>query len=146
MNNQQTGYLKPLQILFGAMLIGQTLATVILYLFVPVSKPEEGDNNLTDIFPLIMVTMVVSGYVLFNMRRKTWVAETDLDAKKSLYRSASILKWGLFEGATMLALIGYFFLGIDMLLLPLVALLVHFAVHFPSRERVSKALETDNID
>ena len=146
MEIQQTGYLKPLQILFGAMLMGQAMASLIFYVFLDHPKTGESDNTLTTVLPLIMLSVTVLGYILFNMRRKTWAEETDLDAKKRLYRSASLTKWAMFEGATLLALVGYFFLAVDVLLLPLVISLAHFALHFPSRNRVSRDLETDNID
>lgn len=146
MEIQQTGYLKPLQIIFGAMLMGQILVSLIFYSFLDQPKFEESDDILTTVLPLIMLSATVLGYVLFNMRRKVWAEEPNLDTKKGLYRSASLTKWAMFEGATLLAVIGYFFMAVDVLLLPLVISLAHFALHFPSRERVSKDLEIDNID
>lgn len=144
--NQQQGYLKPLQLIFVALLLGQTLMALILYFFVGFTKSEESDNSLGTFLPLIMLTMTVLGYFLFNMRRKTWVEETDLDAKKTLYRTTSLMKWAMFEGTTLLGIIGYFFLGFEVLLLPFVISLAHFTLHFPSRERVSRELGTNDID
>ena len=146
MINQQTGYLKPLQMLFSALLIGLTMASTVLYFFIERPKSEQSDVLLTNILPSVMLSMVVLGYFLFNMRLKAMAEETELDAKKALYRSASLVKWAMFEGATMLALIGYFFLDIDALLLGLVASLAHFAIHFPSRQRVLRELAIDDID
>jgi hypothetical protein len=146
MENQQQGYLKPLQILFGALLGGQTMMSLIFYFFVGFTKTEDDNTTLSTFLPLIMLALTVTGYFLFNMRRKTWAEETDLDAKKSLYRTASLTKWAAFEAATLLGIIGYFFLGIQVLLLPVVISLAHFCLHFPSRERVSRELGTDNLD
>ena len=146
METQQTGFLKPLQILFGAMLTGLTMASAILYAFVKRAEVEQNKDILTNFIPLLMLVMLVSGYFLFNRQRKVWAEETDLATKKSVYRSASLMKWAMFEVATRLALIGYFFLDIDVLLAGLVISLAHFALHFPSRERVSRELETDDLD
>lgn len=146
MEIQQQGYLKPLQLIFIALLLGQTLMAFILYFFVGFTKSEESDNSLGTFLPLIMLTMTVLGYFLFNMRRKTWAEETDLDTKKTLYRTTSLMKWAMFEGTTLLGIIGYFFLGFEVLLLPFVISLAHFTLHFPSRERVSRELGTNDID
>jgi hypothetical protein len=146
MTNQQAGYLKSLQILFSALLVGLLLATTVLYSTFEQPKVVQSDALSTDIIPLIMLSMIVVGYLFFNMRLKILANETDLNAKKTSYRNASLVKWAIFEGATMLALIGYFFLDIDVLLLGLVASLAHFAIHFPSRQRVLRELAIDDID
>ena len=146
MTNQQAGYLKSLQILFSALLFGLLLASTVLYSTFEHPKVVQSDALLTDIIPLIMLSMIVVGYLFFNMRLKGLANETDLDAKKASYRNASVVKWAIFEGATMLALVGYFFLDIDVLLVGLVASLVHFAIHFPSRQRVLRELAIDDID
>lgn len=146
MINQQTGYLKQLQMLFSALLIGLTMASIVLYFSFERIKSEQSDTLLENALPLVMLSLIVLGYFLFNMRLKKVAEETDLDEKKALYRSTSLLKWAMFEGATMLALIGYYFLDIDGLLLGLIASLAHFAIHFPSRQRVLRELGIDNID
>jgi hypothetical protein len=146
MTNQQAGYLKSLQILFSALLVGLLLATTVLYSTFEQPKVVQSDALSTDIIPLIMLSMIVVGYLFFNMRLKILANETDLNAKKTSYRNASLVKWAIFEGATMLALIGYFFLDIEVLLVGLVASLAHFAIHFPSRQRVLRELAIDDID
>jgi high-affinity Fe2+/Pb2+ permease len=146
MENLQSSFLKQLQVLFGAMLTGLTMASAIFYFFVKRAEVEQTEDILTTFIPLIMLALLVSGYFLFNMRRKVWAEETDLAAKKAVYRTSSLIKWAMFEGATMLALIGYFFLDIDVLLVGLVLSLAHFALHFPSRERVSRELGTDDLE
>jgi hypothetical protein len=146
MENQQQGYLKPLQLIFIALLSGQTMMALIFYFFVGFTKTEENNDTLSTVLPLIMLSMTVLGYFLFNMRRKTWAEETDLDAKKGLYRAASLMKWAAFEGATLLGILGYFFMGVEVLLLPFVISLAHFCLHFPSRERVSRELGTEDLD
>ena len=147
MENQQAGYLKQLQTLFGALFVGQILVTVIFYFFL--TQPQTGESTtdvLETILPLVMLSTTILGYFIFNLRRKTWTQETNLDAKKAAYRTASLVKLAMFEGTTILGLMCYFAFGKDLFFFAAVVSIAHFALHFPSRERVVRELETDNVD
>ena len=74
------------------------------------------------------------------------VEETNLDTKKGVYRTASIVKWAMFEGTTLLSLACYLIFSKDLYLFVAIVFMAHFAIHFPSRERVVRELETDIID
>ena len=147
MENQQLNYLKTMQIIFSALLTGQALAMIIFYVFL--SRPPKDDYSMDIVeivLPLVMISTTVLGYFLFNMRRKTWVEETNLDTKKGVYRTASIVKWAMFEGTTLLSLACYLIFSKDLYLFVAIVFMAHFTIHFPSRERVVRELETDNIE
>ncbi len=146
MKSQKQSYLKSLQILFSALFTGQLLASLVFYAFLSPTPHKENNADLINILPLIAIGMIATGYFLFTFRRKSWLSESNIDVRKGLYRTASILKWVLFEGATLLLLIGYFILGEVFLLFMTGASLAHFLFHFPSHERLLKELQTDDID
>lgn len=143
--NQTSGFLKPLQFLFFALLAAQTMFAVILF---SIAKPESmgGNGILVQIVPFISTGLAVAGYFIFNARLKALKSETDFDAKKALYRSASLLKWALFEGGVMLALVVFLVSGDVTIYYLGLFLLVHFAIHFPSKARVLRELEVTEID
>ena len=146
MENQQTSFLKSLQIIFGALFMGQILAAIVFYVFLTPPPSLEKNVELVTIFPLIALSLTVAAYFLFNSRRKIWLAESDLDARKGSYRLASLLKWAIFEGTTLMALVGYLVFGENVFFFTALASILHFALHFPSRERLISDLQTDEID
>lgn len=147
MNNQHIGYFKSLYIIFSVLFIGQVLMMVVIYFIL--SPPNTGEHS-SDIFetilPLVMLSMIALGYYLFNLQRKTWTEATDLNIKKGAYRSGSIVKWALFEGVTIMSLIGYIISGKESFLFFSVISLLHFALHFPLRERIVREMGIDNTD
>lgn len=140
-----TGFLKPWQFVFWAFLAAQTVFAVILFTVV---KPELNGNNLflVQAIPFISTGMAIVGYFIFNNRLKLLQQERDLETKANLYKSASLLKWALFEGGVMLALVGFLISGDKTLYYMGLFLLLHFSIHFPSEKRVLRELEINTID
>ena len=91
MKSQKQSYLISLQILFSALFIGQLLATLVLYTFLIQPPHNENNADLSNIFPLIAIGLIAIGYFLFNLRRKTWLEESRLAARDSVY-SAEVLE------------------------------------------------------
>ncbi len=147
MKNEHVGFFKSLYIIFGALFIGQALMMGVLYFTM---SPSNADTHSFDLFetilPLVMLSMIALGYYFFNLQRKTWTEVSDLNLKKSAYRSGSIVKWALFEGVTIMSLICYLISGKESFLFLSAISLIHFAVHFPSRNRVLRELSLDNIN
>jgi hypothetical protein len=145
MEIQSNSYLKQLQILFSALFVGQALFAIILYFFIKIPVKESEGDTLSTITPLVIMAILVAGYFIFNSRIKTLPSITDLDERKLQYRSASIVKWAMFESTTILALVFFIMTGVNLFLYIGFASIVHFALHFPSYERVSRELQTDNL-
>jgi hypothetical protein len=146
MVTQFNGYLKQLQIVFGAFLSAQ-----VLFAFAAFSlkqSPEAAlptDDIFSKVFPLAILALLVAGYILFNTRLNALNTEADFDNKKTAYRAISFIKWAMFESATFLALVLFFLFGNALFLYLGIGSIAHFALHFPSQERVMRELQTDNL-
>jgi hypothetical protein len=142
--NQKTGFLKSMQVIFGALFMGQAMLGFVLY-FIKKQESAESESMINNILPLAVMSMIVVGYFIFNTRLKALVDASDLDTKKGIYRSASLIKWALFEAATLFSFVCYLSFGNILFFYIGWLSLAHFIVHFPSQERVVRELATDDL-
>ena len=123
-------YFKELRILHLALLVGQVLISGILYSMTIGEKRTTG-LDFSDIYSFIVPGAIVFGFVASSIVFKRLVEkakeEKDLKDKLGAYRGASIAKWGLLEGSTMIALILFFISGNLTFLMMGGAMIAYFA-------------------
>lgn len=92
----------------------------------------------------LAIGAIAAGYILFNKRLDRLRALTDLSMKMQDYRAACILKWALFEGPCLFAMICYLLTG-QVAFLGVAGLLVlNFLNNYPSKKKVVEELDVSS--
>ncbi|HEY4876712.1 MAG TPA: hypothetical protein VIH86_14130 [Puia sp.] len=144
----QPGYVKSLQILHNALLIGLLLFALIVILLVKNGFAATGNNFPADIFLYIAIAMsvilVAMSYKLFNQKLEEAKQENNLEDKLNGYRAAFILQLALCEAPGLFAIICYFLTGNKMLLGLLFLLVVNFGSSHLTKSKLVQQLELDD--
>ncbi|MGB0931162.1 MAG: hypothetical protein ACPGVB_10320 [Chitinophagales bacterium] len=133
-------YFKNLQIIFFALLFGQIWFAVCAYFINFYADGfDNSDASFTQILQIIAVVLAVSSLLISTQVSKAFInkakGEKTLKKKLESYRSASIIKYALLEGpslisSTFLLLTGdLFFFIISLLIIAI------FFIHKPSKEK-----------
>ncbi|MDP4252570.1 MAG: hypothetical protein Q8938_01085 [Bacteroidota bacterium] len=138
--------LKALRILFLALLAGQVMLGSIAVLINALrGSALAADPDLARIFlilvPAVAVVLTGCSHILFRKRLEEIRQMTDSDALFLAYRAACIVRWALSEVPSLLAIIAYLLTGKTLLLAIAVALVIHFAIAYPSKDRVMADLQ-----
>jgi hypothetical protein len=143
--DSKTAELKALKILYFALLAGQ-IGMGMIVCFV-VSRGFSNAPLRSKTYILLIVAAFLSigglavGYTLFRKRLDRLRILTDLPMKIRDYRAACILKWALFEGPCLFALICYQ-ITLQAAFLAVAGLLIlNFLNNYPSGRRVAQDLE-----
>ena len=127
-----------LKILFIALLAGQVLVCGIVY---ALASPSLAASDLVKYAPILMLLLDAAGFFLGKNRSAAAAQIADVPRKFAAYRAAQVIKYGLTEGATMVAVILYFASGdLKMLALALVNIGV-FATYFPAKAKIINDLQ-----
>lgn len=131
-----------LKILFIALLSGQILVCVMVYFVAqPTGNPNFAASDLVKYAPILMLLLDAVGFFLGKNRTAAAAQLADIPKKFAAYRVAQVIKYGLTEGATMVAVILYFASGdLKMLALALVNIGV-FATYFPAKAKIVNDLQ-----
>ena len=135
-------FLKSLQIICRAMLIGQVLfAAVAIYLKSKGTMPDlakEYDKIMQVAVLLLSVGFVWTGYKIFNNKMATLKAGNyTFDEKISQYRVVSISQWALSEAACILTLVSFLLTGNYAFIGLAAVLLFVFMGYYPVRARAA---------
>lgn len=147
MDNQlaPASYLKAFNILFFALLAGQTIFAVIAFALRYSGLFTNSNETLEQIFmyivPAVYVIAVVSGTAIFRKRLPEIKANVVFNEKLNAYRAVYILRFALVEGATLIAIITYLITGRQMFILLAMLSIFSFFVLKPSKNKLTNELE-----
>lgn len=143
-------YFNILRILHLALLAGVIgFGTVVHFVLLPMPdfEPEGFNSSLyVNLSAGYLVFAISLGYWLFGQQMKTAKAATDLGDKLNAYRSSSIIRWALLEGAALMSLVFYLLSGnVILLAIAGVALLVLLLLH-PNAMRLKVDLDLSQVE
>lgn len=144
-NPNNPGYVRSLQILFFALLTGQILVFTILWFIVkPSTQPGIYQNPLDFAFIGIWLVKQTAAFFLSKKMTENARAETNFEKKLGIYRSAQVFRFALTEGSVLVALVGFFFVTANYILLALAATgIAIFLLFVPTRSKIVGELELD---
>ncbi|MEL6191947.1 MAG: hypothetical protein AAFR66_07850 [Bacteroidota bacterium] len=131
-------YLNYLQLIHGAMLIGQVLFAGVAIFLTSEGGLGQSEGDLNDIFKLLAPVLVLGGIAGSIFLPKTLLASakesSDLRGKLQTYRSTSIIKFAVLEAPSLVSLVAFLLTG-NYFFLGLAAIIV--AVFFMNRPTTS---------
>lgn len=136
--------IRQIQIMFGAFCMAQIGFLGVVSWLNAAKQPEV--RSLLDTLPFITAFILLPfGYWFFQKQMDNLLSINDLHEKIAAYRSATLMKWACFEGATLFAIVAFFITGNQPLQYLALGLIIHFAVHFPSQTRVQRDLQVSEF-
>lgn len=138
-------YLRGLNIIYGALLLGQITFAAISIFITQTNGASIVDAELQNIFfilvPVFFIGSFIASQIIVPQRIEANKKEKDLSAKLSAYRATQIVKFAMMEGAAFFAIIAILLFG-NFLFVGFAALLMClFATYFPSEEKIIRELE-----
>jgi cobalamin biosynthesis protein CobD/CbiB len=145
----QSNYIKTLQILFKALLLGPLLFIAIVIVLFATGALIPGITGATaNIFLYVVIVVAVlattMSYKLFSQKLEEAKQQNDLTNKLDGYRAAFILQLALCEGPALFSVICYFLTENKMLLVVLLFLVLNFARLYPTKTKIVQQLELDD--
>ncbi|MBL7779992.1 MAG: hypothetical protein JNM22_02160 [Saprospiraceae bacterium] len=141
-------YFRHLQIFFFALLAGQILICAVLYF---VYQPQEGispfqQDWVLKAWPFALVALMVVGFFLNRRILASANEKNRLADKLATYRIASIQKWAMTEGGTLISALLFFETGNQQYLNLAGVAIAYFATQFPSRQHLTEVLDLSAND
>ncbi len=140
---ENTGYVRSLQIIFFALLLGQlTVFAVLWFVIEPPAEPGIYQSPLDFAFIGIAVALQIGSFVAVQKIIESARGRADFDVKLSTYRVAQLARFALLEGSVLICLVGYFFLTANQILLALAAAgIAIFITKMPFRDKIVNDLD-----
>jgi len=138
-------YLKSIQIIFFALLIGQIFFGIVAIFVVNTEEIKYGHLNFQGIFnfiiPAIIVTSIVLSHIVFQKRLTAIKENQYIDQKLSNYRVSLIIRWALLEGPTFFTIIIFLLTG-DYFVLGMAGFIIAFFIYIiPTQQRIEADLD-----
>lgn len=152
MDNQQApaSYLKAFNILFFALLAGQTIFAAIALILRYSNSFTGGAEDLEKIFvyivPAMYVIAVVWGTAMFKKKLPEIKSNSVLTEKLAAYRAVYILRFALIEGTTLLAIITYLITGRQMFIIFAALSIFTFFALKPSKNKLLNELDLSSAE
>ena len=130
--------IKQLKIIFFVLAIGQITYFVVTLILIQSEKVTLNKDFSTVggfIVPVIVIILVVASRLLYNKLINSKTAGTTHQEKLLTYRTGSILKFVLLEGANFLSITFYLLTGDFLYAAMFVIIIAIFFANFPSREK-----------
>jgi len=148
--HQQTSgeYLKSLNILFLALLMGQvSFAAITYYLNIGV-EPQTGVTR--NMLIIVALFLMMNGFVLGNFLYKNQIRRVrdfnTLNFRLGGYRSAFILRLALLEGASLFSIVAYL-LTADLIFMVIAGLIVAYFIFLrPNVNKIAMDLDLERSD
>jgi hypothetical protein len=135
-------YFRSLQILFFALLVGQISVMIIVY---NIRETPVGDMAFIDMvakwLPLLLIVQAGLAFFLNRQKLETARSKSTVAEKLETYRIASVLKWALLEGGTLISIVLFFVWGATPFIYYAIVMAALFATQFPSRQRLINELD-----
>ena len=104
-------YFKTLQIIYYALVAGQLIFVSIGFYMVKTGRFNINNPSLNNVFIYIIPLIVIGGVLLsnfiFNKKLNDAKGKPSLIEKMTTYRTCLIIRYGLLEGPSFLAVIAY---------------------------------------
>lgn len=137
---QQNGYLKSLNILFLAMLMGMILFTGISVFLIQTNSEISSFKDNQQLLQVLALGIAAFGYFFAARSFKTRILAmqnfSSLSEKAAAYRSACIIQWALIEGPTLFVIVCFILTGNYAFLGLVVLLLLLFMTMKPTKEKI----------
>ena len=131
-----------LSIIHFALLAGIVLFLVFVYLQ---NQSFKIDTDSSDVFIYIIPIVAAMGYFgslfIFKKIVDAITREAILENKLKKYYTASIIKYALIEGPTMIAIVAYYLSCNVLHLIIALSLLVYLFTQRPTNEKITKELK-----
>ena len=142
---EQAGGYKGLKVLFGALLTGQLLFTVLSLYFAMQKKlvlqKHDLDNVLMIVLSIIATICVLAGNKLFKQKIENLNnQQRSLAEVFSEYRAVSVMRWALLEGPCLFGIICLMLTANYLFLLVISILLLLFITTAPQKNKVCNHL------
>ncbi len=130
--------IKQLKVIFIALAAGQTgyfIITLILIEKELVTLNKDFSTVGGYIVPIIVIILVVASRLIYSRLIDSKTKGTSEEEKLQIYRSGSIIKFALLEGANFLSVTFYLITGDFLYAAMFVIIIGIFFANFPSREK-----------
>ncbi|MCC6462915.1 MAG: hypothetical protein IT260_20775 [Saprospiraceae bacterium] len=139
-------FLRSLQFLFGALLVGQLAILLVFKLVLPKFEDVPPTSDWTYPVLLLALLMWAGAFVLGRQRIRAARDHSSLPEKLAACRTAYILRWGLTEGGVLLAAVSYFLFRDDWHLAIAGIGLLLFATTAPYHRRLVEDLDLSSTE
>ena len=150
MELNNTGYLKALQIVHRAMLLGMILFAAISFFLSYTGNFPPSLQSYNEVFQVIAVLLSLAGFFLGNFLFKKKILSlrelNNLTSKLSGYRAASLIQWALLEAPALFAVICFLLVGNFAFLALAAALVLLFVINAPSKIKIAMLLQVREED
>jgi len=150
LQENNTGYLKALQIVHRAMLLGMILFAAISFFLSYTGNFPPSLQSYNEVFQVIAVLLSLAGFFLGNFLFKKKILSlrelNNLTSKLSGYRAASLIQWALLEAPALFAVICFLLVGNFAFLALAAALVLLFVINAPSKIKIAMLLQVREED
>ncbi len=136
--------IKRLKIIFWALLLGQmAIFTVFKYLFSQsIIKAETDTEMLKYIIPVLAIGLIAAGRFLYTQRIRQIQSDSENIVRWSHFRTATILRMALTEGATLICIVIGYVMHQSWLLDMALFSIIYFNFLNPKRDTVLNELNS----
>ena len=141
-NTQQHGIFKTIQIIYGALIAGIAVFTIVV--FTMVENPNY-TLDLEDIFTIVVPIAAIGGVFLSNFLYQSFINKISpsdsLSSKLTQYQTATLVKGACLEGPALLAVVAtYITNNITFLLISLLLIVIMY-LKFPKKEKFKEEVK-----
>jgi hypothetical protein len=140
-------YLRNIKMVHSSLLIGMIIFSVIVVVLMMTASLFEEDaaslhNIMRFVVPVVSVGAFIGSGILFKQKIDSVKQASGMSFgyRMDQYRSASIIRWAILEGAVMLALIAQLLTKNYYYSIFIFLLLVFFFLYAPSAEKIKSQL------
>lgn len=138
----QKGIFKTIQIIYGALIGGIAVFTIVVFTLID-NPTYEIDSN--DIFTIVVPLFAIGGVFLSNFLYQSFINKiprtASLNSKLVQYQTATLIKGACLEAPALLAVVATFLSG-NIIFLGIALLLVVFMyLKFPKREKFKEEVK-----
>lgn len=138
----KTSSFNVIKLIFFGLLSGQVLFLgVAIYLNQSFSIIFNEDNVMIYILPCMAIASIFIGNFIFNQSITNTKSKNTFQEKINGYLSASIIKFALVEGVSLLSIVNYLISGNFIFIIIAIFLIFYFFTLQPSKEKVITTLK-----
>lgn len=137
--------IKPLQTVYGALMIGVIFFMVIaVFVNLSIGPLVTGDIEFMNL--MLIAALAISGFmipagILYFNKQMRETGNLSIAEKLESYRSAIFVRAALFEAASAFCAVSYLLFGHYIFGVLTIACLIVFAIHFPTKGSIEKSLK-----
>ncbi|MDY7393637.1 hypothetical protein UMM65_00135 [Aureibaculum sp. 2210JD6-5] len=141
-NTQQNSVFKTIQLIYGALIAGIAVFTIVVFTLV---ENMTYSLDVNDIFTIVVPITAVGGVLLSNFLYKSFInkisSNDSLSLKLAQYQTATLIKGACLEGSALLAVVATFLTNNITFLLVSLLLIVIMYLKFPKKEKFKEEVK-----